>query len=118
MEIARDVRRPSPRLRHVDGEMETDGHDRFTIPRSERSPERPRDPSRRSLIQRLEGHAHVRVLTSGWMRIHRLRRIAGVDGTMRIGRSTTTVRENDREEDPAGWTESNGSSQARARPNK
>ena len=43
VEIARNIRRPFPRLRHVDGEMETDGRDCFTIPRSERSSECPRD---------------------------------------------------------------------------
>ena len=96
-----------------------------------RGPNSPINLERSILIQGLEGHAHVRVLTSGRMRIHRLRWTAGVDGmmeiqrpsksargdgTMAIGRSTATAHENGREEDPAGWTESNGSSQARARP--
>ena len=43
VEIARDIRRPVPLMRHVYGEMGTNGQDRSTIPRSERLPERPRD---------------------------------------------------------------------------
>ena len=112
----------------MDGWIITDGHDRARQPGGSNVHA---DVDAWILIQRLESHAHVRVLTSGWMRIHRLRWTAGVDGmmeiqrpsesargdgTMAIGRSTATARENGREEDPAGWTESNGSSQARARP--
>ena len=99
-------------MRHVDGEMRTNDHDPSTVPRSERPSECPRD---RGLLD-LDPTAHnASALTRAeWSQEEREREDR--ERTMAIGRPTTHARWSDREEDPAGWTKSSGSSLTRARP--